>query len=228
MSSSSSSPPSKTLTEEKFSEFYAKWMDQLEQFLQVLAMAYRRTSNNQVDYQAMVDKLTAHHKEYYSFKWAAAREDVLAFYAPVWLTPMENAYQWVTGWKPSTAFRVAKSVAGVTEEQGKKIEALRLKVKVEEDRVEREMERQQVAVAGRKMVDLMRRRVGEGEVEAVKGVAEGMERVMRMADCVRMKTLKGVMDALSPVQCVVFLASMAVIHVRIRKLGMTMKTTTLP
>ncbi|KAL0352967.1 UNVERIFIED_CONTAM: protein DOG1-like 4 [Sesamum angustifolium] len=184
----------------------------------------------------IVNKLTAHHKQYYTFKWAAAHEDVLAFFTPVWLSRLENAHLWVTGWKPSLAFRLveslrnarppaaAASLAGMTEEQVKKIEALRVKIKVEEERVEREMERQQVGMADRKMVELVRQeRLAEkngGAVEvAVRGMLGGLEKVMKMADCVRLKTLKGMLDVLTPTQCVHFLAANSMLQIQMRKMG---------
>ena len=41
-----------------------------------------------------------------TLKWAGAHEDVLAFFSPAWLSPLENACLWVTGWKPSMVFQV--------------------------------------------------------------------------------------------------------------------------
>ncbi|KAL0407434.1 UNVERIFIED_CONTAM: protein DOG1-like 4 [Sesamum latifolium] len=200
----------KTQVEEKFSDFYGKWMDQLEHLLQLLLVVSRDEHSQEAGYQSMVNKLTAHHKEYYTFKWAAAHEDVLAFFAPVWLSPLENAYLWV-----------------------KKIEALRVKIKVEEERVEREMERQQVGMADRKMVELatLERQAKKnggaaavaqvnGLVEvALKGLLAGLEKVMKMADCVRLKTLKGMLDILTPMQCVDFLAAASMLQIQIRKWG---------
>ncbi|KAK4386545.1 protein DOG1-like 4 [Sesamum angolense] len=234
----------KTQVEERFSDFYGKWMDQLEHLLQLLLVVSRDEHSQEAGYQSMVNKLTAHHKEYYTFKWAAAHDDVLAFFAPVWLSPLENAYLWVTGWKPSTVFRLVESLRGVqpaagvrlsglTEEQVKKIEALRVKIKVEEERVEREMERQQVGMADRKMVELAalerqaKKNGGAAAVAQVKGLVEvaltgllaGLEKVMKMADCVRLKTLKGMLDILTPMQCVDFLAAASMLQIQIRKWG---------
>ncbi|KAL0305620.1 UNVERIFIED_CONTAM: protein DOG1-like 4 [Sesamum radiatum] len=93
--------------EEKFSDFYRKWMGQLEDFLQLLLVVSREHSQAAED---IVNKLTAHHKQYYTFKWAAAHEDVLAFFTPVWLSRLEIAHLWVTGWKPSLAFRLVESL----------------------------------------------------------------------------------------------------------------------
>ncbi|KAH6773610.1 transcription factor-like protein [Perilla frutescens var. hirtella] len=235
--------PQTARVEMKFCEFYDKWMGQLEEHLRLLLVApmQQQQQSGEAEFKCIVNKLTAHHKAYYTFKWAAAHEDVLAIFTPVWLSPLENAYLWITGWKPSTAFRLVESLkaarsesgaslAGLSEEQVGRIEALRLKIKAEEERVEREMERQQVAMADKKMVQLARldslaKKNGEaaavdGLVEvALKGMLAGLERVMKMADCVRLKTIKGVLDVLSPMQCVQFLAATSMLHIQIRKWG---------
>jgi hypothetical protein len=96
--------------------------------------------------------------------------------------------------------------------------------------VEREMERQQVAMADRKMFELARLtgRVKDSEtmdqfdglVEvAMKGLMAGLEKVMKAADCVRLRTLKGVLDVLSPLQCVDFLAATTMLQIQLRQWG---------
>lgn len=225
--------------EEKFSDFFGKWVGRLEEYSHQLLSATRETSITEQELRALVSKLTAHHKEYYTAKWAAASQatgDVFAFFSPPWSTPLENAYSWFTGWKPSTAFRVIEALRArgtvMGEDQMKRIEQLRVKVRLEEERVEREMERQQVGVGDRKMVELARLagRRGEapptaaGQVDelvdaALKGLASGLERIMKAADCVRLKTLKGVLDELSPSQSVAFLAAISMLQVQLRRWG---------
>ncbi|EXB38222.1 hypothetical protein L484_006321 [Morus notabilis] len=228
----------KTKVEETFSDFFEKWVSQLEELLQQLVQVSKTTNNDSDQLQALVARVTTHVKAYYTAKWAAAHEDVLAFFSPVWLSPLENAYQWVTGWKPSTVFRLVESLRksgsattlrGLTEQQVKTVEKLRLKIRLEEEKVEREMERQQVAMADRRMVELARlasRGGGGGEAAeevlveaALKGMFVGLERVMKAADCVRLKTLKGVLDELSPLQCVEFLAATCMLQLQLRQLG---------
>ncbi|KVH89489.1 protein DOG1-like 4 [Cynara cardunculus var. scolymus] len=215
-----------TAIEEKFSDFYEKWVCQLEEYHRFLLQDY----THQSDYENLVAKMTTHHKNYYRFKWSAAHEDVCAFFTPVWLTPLENAYLWVTGWKPSAVFRFVDSLrqtgtglVDLTEEQVKRIEGLRLKIKMEEEKVEREMERQQVGMADRRMVELLRLTRGGGgdavAVVALKGLLSGLERVMKMGDCVRLKTLKGLLDLMNPKQCVELLAAQSMFHVQLRKWG---------
>ncbi|KAK4428878.1 hypothetical protein Salat_1187700 [Sesamum alatum] len=103
--------------EEKFSYFYRKWMGQLEDLLQLLLVVSREHSQS-------------------------ADKDMVVSSPPT-----------ISSWKPLLAFRLVESLrntrlpaamclGGMTEEQVKKIEALRVKIKMEKKRVEREMERQ--------------------------------------------------------------------------------------
>ncbi|KAF2303169.1 hypothetical protein GH714_014291 [Hevea brasiliensis] len=96
--------------------------------------------------------------------------------------------------------------------------------------MERKMERQQVVVVDRKMAELVRLvvRVKNGEevrqVErlvqvALKGVMAGLEKVMKAVYCVRLRTLKGVLDVLSPLQCVEFLAGIGILQILLRQWG---------
>ncbi|KAF2309542.1 hypothetical protein GH714_003760 [Hevea brasiliensis] len=153
----------KTKVEEKFSQFLEKWICQLDEYLQQLRRVskdYRSKTawcDTEQELQALVSKVTQHYKDYYTIKWALAHEDVLAFFCPIWVSPLEYAYSWITGWKPSAIFKLVDSIrtsrvpgsdlAELTQEQQRKIEALRVKIRLEEEKVEREMERQQVAVA---------------------------------------------------------------------------------
>ncbi|OIV95238.1 hypothetical protein TanjilG_21628 [Lupinus angustifolius] len=224
---------------EKFSEFYHKWVLKLEEILHLLLEVSKKRSNENGEQEmlVLVSKVTSHIKEYYTVKWGAAHEDVLVFFSPVWLSPLENAYLWVTGWKPSTVFKLMESLNktttfNMTEEQVKKIEVLRMRIRMEEEKVESEMERQQVALADRKMVELARmcsreRNGGGGgggggvvaeKVDmAMKEVLAGLEKIMKSSDCVRLKTLKGVLDLLTPMQCVYFLAANIAMQLRLRQ-----------
>ncbi|XP_050207237.1 protein DOG1-like 4 [Mercurialis annua] len=230
---------------ERFSEFLERWICQLDDYFQQLMetvsnerskTATSQCLNHQQEVEALVLKVTQHYKEYYTMKWALAHEDVFAFFSPVWLSPLETACSWITGWKPSAAFKLVDSVrknnhtlAELTHDQESKIEELRRKIKWEEDKVEREMERQQVAIANGKMVELTRMvykvsGIQASQVEglarvALKGLMAGLEKVMKSADCVRLRALKGILDVLSPLQCVEFLAATCMLHIKLRQQG---------
>ncbi|MED6155056.1 hypothetical protein PIB30_002272 [Stylosanthes scabra] len=224
-----------------FSQFYHNWIWKLQQILHHLlhVSTNQNSYTSEQDLRSLVSDVTTHLKEYYTVKWSLARDDVLVFFSPVWLTPLENAYLWITGWKPSTAFKVLESLKnsnffGMTEEQKRKIEELRMRTKMEEEKVEREMERQQVAMADWKIVELAKlssratrnKKKNNNEEEekvvvelAMKKVFGGLERIMKGSDCVRLKTLKGVLDVLEPMQCVHFLAASIAMQLRLREWG---------
>ncbi|CAN0853474.1 Protein DOG1-like 4 [Linum grandiflorum] len=234
----------KSTVAERFAEFDKTWTAQLEEYIPQLISAAAAP----VDHAAMdplVAKLTQHHKGYYSAKWALVHEDVHAFFSLPWASPLEKAYSWFTGWKPSTMFKVVLDSNGVVSGFGSKltpsqlagVAELRLKVKLEEDKVERDMERQHVALAGGKIVELARmssRRGGDGDVAkdadgrvedgmvdvALKGIAGGLEKVVRAADCVRLRTLKGILEILTPLQSVAFFAASGALLIRLRKFGL--------
>lgn len=138
--------------EEKFLEFYENWVIQLEQYLHQLLIAHNNNNTmSEIELRALISTLTTHHKAYYTAKWGAIGEDVLAFFGPLWLNPLEKACFWFTGWKPSTAFRMLERLrlswrptVVLVEAQVKKLEELRVKTKFEEQKIEREMERYQV------------------------------------------------------------------------------------
>ncbi|KAJ6707183.1 hypothetical protein OIU85_027526 [Salix viminalis] len=98
---------------ERFSEFFEKWICQLDEYLQLLLKASEQRVINTVcdqrEIQTLVSKVTQHYKDYFTIKWCLAHEDVLAFFCPIWCSPLENAYSWFTGWKPSTIFKLIHS-----------------------------------------------------------------------------------------------------------------------
>ncbi|CAK9327510.1 unnamed protein product [Citrullus colocynthis] len=221
----------KTQVEEKFSNFFERWVSELEEFVKHLMKV--DASDQDPHLRALVSKLTAHFKLYYSVKWAQAHQDVLAFFSPSWLTPLETAYNWVTGWKPSMAFRLILPIhPPVSPDQLLHLHQLRLRIKAQQDRVDRDMERHQMALADRDMVHLSRlrtrsRRSGErepllldGQVDvAINALLRRLEKTMKAADCVRLNTLKGILDLLTPLQCVRFCLSISLIHIRLRQWG---------
>ncbi|CAN1810373.1 Protein DOG1-like 4 [Linum perenne] len=117
-----------------------------------------------------------------------------------------------------------KLVPEPTQQQSASIEELRLRIHVEEEKVERAMERQHVALADKKFVQLAHLATchcasGDNVAVALNEVADGLEKIMKMADCVRLRALKGILEILSPLQGVVFLAASSMLLVRLREFG---------
>ncbi|GMN23389.1 hypothetical protein TIFTF001_000104 [Ficus carica] len=69
-------------------EFFEKWVSQLEELLQRLVQVSKNNNSkknmtvvDQSELQVLVAKVTSHVKAYYTAKWAAPHEDVLAFFS---------------------------------------------------------------------------------------------------------------------------------------------------
>ncbi|KAI3946551.1 hypothetical protein MKW92_038587 [Papaver armeniacum] len=207
----------KTQVQVRFTEFFEKWLHQSEANLKQL-ISVKRDPSHETEQRSFISTIMNHYKGYYATKWACVHEDVLGFFSPPWLTPLENAYLWMTDWKPSLLYRLlttlnhaevpSTSLMNLTEDQLKKIEKLRLRTSLEEEKVEREMERQQVSMADRKMVELagLDSRVRNGEI--VSGV-----------DVLVQGALKGFLEILTPLQCVDFMAAFLMLQIQMRRLG---------
>ncbi|XP_068653467.1 protein DOG1-like 4 [Aristolochia californica] len=217
-----------------FRVFSEIWLRQLETSLEDLLSVTRGPSRDH-EHRALVARLMDHYKTFYATKSDAARTDVLALFCPSWLSSEEKPHLWITGWKPSLAFRLVDSLRQtgypsmhLSEEQMQRIGEVRERTSSEEKELEREMEKQQAAVAGRKMVELARlaSRVKEGEeIEgfdtrvqvALQEHLAGLERIVISADSLRMETLNRVVEVLSPIQAVDFMAAVVMLHIQGRR-----------
>nr|DAD21234.1 TPA_asm: hypothetical protein HUJ06_022697 [Nelumbo nucifera] len=201
----------KSLVQERFSEFYEKWLFQQETNLEEI-LSVARDQSHEPEHRALVIRVVTQYKEYYTTKWAAAHEDILGFFCPSWLSPLENACTWMTDWRPSLAFRLVDSLRQ-TQIPGSSL-----------------VEMQQVGLADRPMVELARltTRVRNGEVAskfdgyvdvALDTLLGGLERVMKMADCLRLKALKGLLDVLTVLQSMDLMAAMLMQKIQVRRFG---------
>ncbi|KAL1822996.1 hypothetical protein ACET3Z_009774 [Daucus carota] len=218
---------------ENFSAFYERWITQLGEYVDMLSQLSNQPfdSNNKSNVEAVVEKVITHHKKYYSAKWAAAHQNALPFFRPRWLSPMEHGNLWFTGWKPFIAFGLLdtmrrnqvpglSTLKELSEEQLEKIEKLKIEIKIEERKVERDMERQQMVIAYEPSAQLaqLMAQVSDGEIAMadidglvdsnMRSFAAGMEKVMKRADYARLKTLKFVLEILDLKQSVQFLAAL--------------------
>ncbi|KAK1393050.1 putative transcription factor TGA like domain-containing protein [Heracleum sosnowskyi] len=219
---------------ENFSIFYQRWITQLGEYVDILSQLSKQTfdSNNKSNVEAVVEKVITHHKEYYSVKWAAAHQNALPFFRPGWLSPMEHGYLWHTGWKPFIAFRILDTLKNnqvpglstlkeLSTEQLEKIKKLKIEIMMEERKVERDMERQQMFIAYPVTFQLaqLMDQVNDGDIAVanidalvdsnMRSYVVGMEKVLKRADYARLKTLKLVLEILDLKQSVQFLAGLS-------------------
>lgn len=106
------------------------------------------------------------------------------------------------------------------------VDKLQRRTTVEEREISEKMAKQQENMADSDMVELTHESDDDGEkVESLlRRKEEGLERVLGRADELRLKTLKGVFNILTPSQSLHFLVAAAELHLRLHDWGKERET----
>lgn len=197
----------------------------------------------------LINQVLHHYEEYYQAKSKWSKENVLTMLSPTWTSSLEDAFLWIGGWRPSMAFHLLYSKSGLQMEaklaelikgpcsndlgglspsQLKEVDELqRITIKEERELTE-EMAKHQETVADESMVELSHlvtglrngESTGDDPVDSTLAPKEeGLLKILRKADDLRLRTLKGVISILCPIQAVHFLIAAAELHLRIHEWG---------
>lgn len=195
----------------------------------------------------LVGGVIQHYEKYYLAKAHWAGKDIMEMFSPSWTSSLEDALFWIGGWRPSMAFHLLYSKIGSqTEAALEEImhglrnvdlgdlshtqlvqvdKLMRETIRVERD-ISEKMAKHQETVADSSMVELsheISEMITEEDDERVESALvskeEGFKDLLRMADDLRLKTLKGLVDILSPIQAVHFLIAAAELHLRLHEWG---------
>ncbi|KAL4333713.1 hypothetical protein GQ457_07G024500 [Hibiscus cannabinus] len=214
---------------QNFETFFNGWLLRQERFHQQLvqALSLRYEDEDEIEWRgSLIQQVLSHYEQYALEKSRAAREQVLLFYSPPWLTSLEKALLWVGGFKPFLLFKLlANSITELSPEQEEAIE----RVKCETRREERELTQDSAAIQERlaalPVLNLVRRYGGriDGELSELESAMENMKvemlRALERADKLRRSTVKKLIETLSPVQTVKYLAASAELQLAVRKWG---------
>lgn len=236
-----------TQTKENFHDYFEKWVKVQKQHLEELneALSYLLTSTAETSLSnlgALIKRVVDHYEEYYKVKSRCAKEDVLLMLSPTWTTSLEDAFLWIGGWRPTMAIHLLYSKSGLQLEvrlteltrdlpamdladlgpsQLIRVDQLQSKIVKEEREIGEKMAKHQSKVADPDMVGLAHE-LFEDEVRvdaALKDKEDGLEKILKRADDLRLRTLKGVVDILSPSQALHFLIAAAELHLRLHYWG---------
>ncbi|KAK6128416.1 hypothetical protein DH2020_037852 [Rehmannia glutinosa] len=226
---------------ETFHAFFDRWLVEQNQHLEGLVTASKEIEQQPIDCNRILRPKIAieieHYEQYYRAKSNWAKNHVLAMFNPSWRSSLEDAFMWIGGWRPSMAFHLLYSKCGIQLEANlgemmRGVNDLQKAVIREEKEITEKFARQQETVADSSMVELshavteaMRegnqdRTVEDERVQATLGPKEeGLAAVLQSADDLRLKTLKQVVNILSPIQGVYFLIAAAELHLRLHEWG---------
>jgi hypothetical protein len=213
---------------ESFMTFFQGWLVRQQSFLEQLHHSISSESANEVNQQkSLIEQVLAHYQEYYEETAKLARQDVFLLFCPPWLSSFERTLLWAAGYKPSLILRIVDgAVKDLKDEQARRMEEVKAETKNGEKELTETLARLQESVAAPPMVALARRigRVMDGEISsldsAIEALKTSMLRVLEDADSLRKSTVSKVVEILSPVQTLKFLAAAAQFQLQVRRWGM--------
>ncbi|KAL2927725.1 Protein DELAY OF GERMINATION 1 [Bienertia sinuspersici] len=244
---------------EPFSEFFERRLHEQKRDLDELRLAATKPTQLKLesskDRRRLVGRVMSHYKNYYRVKSKSVKLNVLHMLAATWMSPLEHAFLWIGGWRPTTAFQLLYSVVGLQLEarlsdllsqrssnreladlspsQLIRIDELQVQTVKEERILTEALATLQETLADSSMVELSHVttelvRVGNTEslnehyqrVKLKLGIKEEkLKEVFWKADNLRLRTLKNVVDILSPIQAIHLLIGAAELHLKLHEWG---------
>ncbi|XP_056167863.1 protein DOG1-like 4 [Syzygium oleosum] len=222
-----------------FDRFYGGWLEQLRHLLDQLAAAPRppTTADHHHQLHHLVSKFMSHYTEYYRMKALAVDCDVLSVLAVPWITALERSLHWIGEWRPTTVFHLVYTESSIlfmshiidilrgfkTGDLGdlspsqfrrlrnRTVSELQCDTVREENAITEELSEWQDSVS-----DLM---VASSSME---GKIGKLGAIVKKADDLRLKTVRRVVELLTPQQAVEFLISASELQLGIRSWGLNL------
>ncbi|OAY83016.1 Transcription factor TGA2 [Ananas comosus] len=205
--------------------YFAAWFGELRSLRRDLRSA--RFDPDRARLAPLVDRALAHYDAYYRARSELARSDPVGAFTTPWATPVERGVAfWVAGFRPTTFVQLLYTESGrrfearledfllgagarsgdlgdLSPVRVDRIDELHRRTVREEDEIGEEMDR-----------------IQEGEGLDVEGSVDRIERVMGRADALRMRTLRGLVGLLNPVQAAELLVALADLEIGLREYGL--------
>ncbi|CAH1451240.1 unnamed protein product [Lactuca virosa] len=211
----------------EFENFFQGWLVRQEHYLEDLRSAMQTCDASEDDLRDLIARVLAHYLQYFEEKSRIANHDVSLVFSPPWFSSFERSFFWVAGFKPGLTFRVVdRSVEDMNKEQVEMMERLKAETKAEERELENELAMIQESVAAPPIVEVARRGenwLANGKYDkmesAFETLKEQLEVVVANADMLRSRVAERVVEILTPVQNVRFLAAVTELQLKIRTRG---------
>ncbi|KAK9077446.1 hypothetical protein SSX86_005783 [Deinandra increscens subsp. villosa] len=214
---------------------YQNWMSQQRLDLEELLQGLTNFPTDPDYLRLLVKKNISHFEDYHAARAQLAKLNGPSFFAPAWGTTFENSSLWIGGCRPSLIIRLVYVLCGshqtehlaeffegvsrgdlgdISGAQLKSIDALHAKIVKDEDKLTSIFASLQERIADEPLALLAYkcRNVGESSQRevvdrAMDGHALDMYKILMEADRLRLDILKRMIDILTPLQAVEFLAA---------------------
>ncbi|KAA8525126.1 hypothetical protein F0562_007010 [Nyssa sinensis] len=215
-----------------FRRFYETWFDHLHHLVDQLTKAPRPATTQEESHKLLqlVHKVMTHCSEYYRVKSLAAEHDVLSVFSAPWSTSLERSLHWIAGWRPTTVFHLVYTESSILFEsritdilrglrtgdlgdlspgQFRRVSDLQCETVEEENAITDELSEWQDGAS-----DLI------GVCSGLDRKIEQLVRIEQKADDLRLRTIRRVVDLLTPRQAVEFLIAAAELQFGVREWGL--------
>ncbi|KAJ4981845.1 hypothetical protein NE237_032682 [Protea cynaroides] len=214
-----------------FLHFHKTWLHQLNLLLHQLGSAPKpKTKEDQIYLKQLEQQVMTHYDDYYRVKAQAAALDAFSMFSAPWVTSLERSLQWVAGWRPTVVFHLIYTesssrfqgdiidilrgfrtgdLGDLSPSQLGKVSNLQCETVREENEITKELSEWQES-----MCDIMSSMGAE-----VEGKMQRLVKVLEKADNLRLKTIRRVVDLLTPQQGIQFLTVTAEMEFGIRGWG---------
>eukprot|EP00246_Nothoceros_aenigmaticus_P009052 TRINITY_DN24344_c0_g1_i1.p1 TRINITY_DN24344_c0_g1~~TRINITY_DN24344_c0_g1_i1.p1 ORF type:complete len:263 (+),score=61.64 TRINITY_DN24344_c0_g1_i1:226-1014(+) len=231
---------------ETYEEYYAQWGEQQKEHLQQLQVALESNMLEE-EMKALVARVLKHYEDYYEVKGKAVKGNVLQLIHPSWRTPLEAAFLWIGGWRPTSVFQLAyaqsgyhleqelaemlrgvdtPTMASLSSKQLSQINNLQMKTQADEDELSERMAVVQQGLADQPLLGVaLAGKDGDSDMlhNGMKGAFEdkfkALEELLTDADGLRLSTLREMLKILNTLQGAQYLTAAALMQVTIRNFG---------
>lgn len=234
----------------RYDDFYNSWTQKQEDLMKQLKDALD-SDIKEDDLQKLISTVEDHYDLYYDMKDDAAQQDILQVVTPPWKSPLERAFLWFGGWRPSMAFQLLYALAGrqievelaevlegidtptlasLSASQLSQISELQSSTCKEEEIIGDSMALLQQSIADEPLLSLsqadgiQRQSADEDLKKAVKEKLIKLEESSIQADALRRRTLKKVLNILTTLQRAQYLVAAAQLQIALRHLGEKLNT----
>uniref|UniRef100_A0A2N9ILC8 DOG1 domain-containing protein n=1 Tax=Fagus sylvatica TaxID=28930 RepID=A0A2N9ILC8_FAGSY len=205
---------------ESFPRFYEHWLLEqnkyLEDLISVFKLHNKSIDTNTSQTSTLINQVIEHYEHYYEVMSRWAKQYVLGMLTPSWTSTLEEGFMWIGGWRPTMAFHLLYSKSGLQLEDQLADFIRGLSTGDLGDLSPTQLNQTRPWLNS----ELMRSGGGGGDQEEQVRLAllpkeEGLEKILQKADDLRLRTLKAILDVVTPVQAVHFLIAAAELHLRL-------------
>ncbi|KAF8391216.1 hypothetical protein HHK36_023518 [Tetracentron sinense] len=232
--------------QDRFHSCFHGWIIQQHTDLEDLLQALSLDANDTEKLILVAEKSIKHFQEYAEKRTILVQDDAPSYFSPTWCTSLENSLLWIAGCRPSLSIRLVYALCGseieaqlseflqgvrrgnmgdLTAQQLVRVNELQCKTIREEEKLSTRMASLQEGIADQPLALIANesRKVGEssGDAESVLDpLALDMASILEEADELRLKTLKDLIEILTPLQAVHLLVATKKLHLSVHEWGL--------